>query len=171
MVKVENYPKAYEEIYVILQNMEPYNVEEIPNTFLSMIEERRDKDYHFELEENKELKEQNLLRETKAILTYMYTNYWATEEEKKEILNKYKREEIEEEQIKKEKYGEIEVFKNRNQLIEDENKNKDITIKETDLEITNKENKEKETMLIERKESLFSKILIKIKKAFNKNKD
>lgn len=170
MVKVENYPKAYEEIHVILQNMEPYNVEEIPNSFLSMVEERRDKDYHFELEEDKELKEQNLLRETKAILTYMYTNYWATEEEKKEILDKYKKEEIEEEQLKKEQHGEIDVFKDRNQLIEKENQNKEITIKEESLEIANKEETNKETMLIERKENVFSKLLLKIKNAFNKNK-
>ena len=55
-------------------------------------------------------KEQEILYETKAILAYVYLNYWATEDEKRIIRAKFKKDIEEAENKKREIYG-TDVFK------------------------------------------------------------
>lgn len=46
-----------------------------------------DSDYFFHYEKNKKIYEQNILKETKNLVGYIYYNYWANEQEKKSFKN------------------------------------------------------------------------------------
>ena len=111
MLKEENYAKAYKEVFEILKYVSKEDLEKIPNTFMQMLQKKMDKNYDFALNLNKEFEEQEMLRETKAILAYIYVNYWCDEKEKTIIKNKFKNDLIKEEIAKQEKFSN-DVFKN-----------------------------------------------------------
>ena len=111
MLKEENYAKAYKEVFEILKYVNKEDLEKIPNTFMQMLQKKMDKNYDFTLNSNKEFEEQEMLRETKAILAYIYVNYWCDEKEKKIIKNKFKNDLLKEEIAKQERFSN-DVFKN-----------------------------------------------------------
>ena len=111
MLKEENYAKAYKEVFEILKYVSKEDLEKIPNTFMQMLQKKMDKNYDFTLNSNKEFEEQEMLRETKAILAYIYVNYWCDEKEKKIIKNKFKNDLLKEEIAKQERFSN-DVFKN-----------------------------------------------------------
>lgn len=108
---------ALTQVYEILQKYED-GIENIPKNILYIIEDNRDKDYVFAKIE--EIEEAELMEEAKEILTYLYTNFLSTPEEK--MVLKQLEEVQYKEQIKKEKqeteiktkelYG-MEIFKER----------------------------------------------------------
>ena len=142
MIKVENYPNAYKEVYVILNNMNEENLKVIPRSFIDMIQRNMNNNYEFELEENIDFEEQTVLKETKVILAYIYLNYWGTEEQKNKIKQKLKQDIINEEKSKP-KYNPDELFKKN-------------YVKDISSNIVQKE----EVHLIEyKKENIFTKLI------------
>ena len=131
MIKVENYPNAYKEVYVILENMNENDVKKIPESFLNIIKTEMNKQYEFKIDKNKDFKNQKILRETKVILSYISFNYWMTEEQKSKIKEIFIQDYIDEEN-KKDKYIPEELFKNKRVKVEKENteKNKNEIIKD-----------------------------------------
>ena len=74
---------ALKEVYMILSNYEnAFDI--IPKKYLYVIEDNMNREYAFNLEDIENI---NLLEDTKRILTYLYTNYISTPEERK-ILKK-----------------------------------------------------------------------------------
>ena len=140
--------KALTEVWEILNNYEE-GIDKIPPKYLWVIEDNMDKDYIFFTDDF----DVSVLREdTKKILTYLYTNFLSTPEEKS-VLKK-----IEEIQYKEK------LEKNISQKVETNysifNKN---NIEEK-VEVEKAENKEtKNNLPIEYEESVLKKILIKIK--------
>ncbi len=124
MIKVENYPNAYKEVYVILENMNKNDVKKIPKSFLDIIKTEMNKKYEFKIDKNKDFKNQKILRETKVILSYISFNYWMTEEQKSKIKEIFIQDYIDEEN-KKDKYIPEELFKNKRLKIEEKNAEKD----------------------------------------------
>ena len=114
MIKIENYPNAYKEVYVILQNIEKTNLELIPKSFINMLEHNMNQKYNFELDGNEDFQNKELLQETKAILAYLYLNYWGTEEEKIRIKQKFRQEFLEKEEEKRLKYNSDDLLKRWN---------------------------------------------------------
>ena len=108
------------------------------------------KDYEFKIDINKPLSEQNFSDEAKAVLANIFKKYWATDYQKQRILDKEKYDMQIEEANKSLKYNPDDLFKNRTSSISDIN----------ETEIT--------TALIEYKESFISKIFNKIKRLFKK---
>ena len=137
------YAKAYTELYEILKNISEKDLNKIPKEVLDMLEEKRDKEYNFKLEENIEFENQKLLRETKILLAILYRDYWATKEEKEKITQKWKNDIIKNEEENKIKYNEL--FKNKKQPIIDEENENNLPIEP-------------------KKEKLFEKIICFIKK-------
>ena len=83
MIKVENYPNAYKEVYEILKAVPKEDFDKIPTEFMQIVKKNMNKNYDFSINLNIDfVKEQEILYETKAILAYVYLNYWATEDEK-----------------------------------------------------------------------------------------
>lgn len=112
MVKIENYHKAYKEVYEILQNTSKEDLKLIPEEFINMLEENMDKNYKFELDSNISFENQKLLTETRSIFAYIFLNYWGTESQKDLIKKKFMQDININEKKKKDQYGEQNLFKN-----------------------------------------------------------
>lgn len=83
---IDNYPKAYKEVYEILKNIPKEDLEKIPENIFKTIEEKKDDNYNFEF--SGDIDNQDLLKETRALLATIYKNYWANTEEKRLIEEK-----------------------------------------------------------------------------------
>lgn len=112
MVETKNFPKAYVEVDEILKCLPQNEYEMIENNFINMIRTKKDNNYTFEIDYSKELEDQNILKETKTILAYVFLNYLGSEEENKIIKQKFKEDIIHAEEEKKKIYS-TEVFKDR----------------------------------------------------------
>lgn len=149
MIKVENYPNAYKEVYEILKAVPKEDFDKIPTEFMQIVEKNMNKEYVFSIDPNAHfVEEQEILYETKAILAYVYLNYWATEDEKKIINAKFLKDIREAENKKREQYS-TDVFK---KIKEENNTNEEIN---TDIVVYN--------------ENIWKKIVNFIKKLWHKN--
>ena len=142
MLKAENYPNACKEIYVILKNMKKEDINKIPKSFINMIKTNMNDEYEFEINNSFEFEKINLLRETKAILAYIFLNYLGNKKQNEIINKKFENDSKNKEQTK---YNSYDLFKNK---INSEN--------------LQKNNKQKEIIKYE-KENLFIKIINKLK--------
>lgn len=147
--------KALTEVWEILNEYEE-GLKEIPEKYLWVIEDNMDKDYVFDIDDFDTVV---LRKDTKKIITYLYTNFLSTPEEKV-VLKK-----LEEIQHKEK----IEKEKNKNQEVEvkyhvfnRQNLEEKVEVEEEQAEVN------RNNLPIEYKESVLTKILIKIK-AFIKN--
>lgn len=136
--------KALTEVYEILKEYEE-GIEEIPEKYLWVIEDNMDKDYVFIIDDFETIE---LRKDTKKIITYLYTNFLSTPEERS-VLKQLEKIQYEE-RIAKENKQKQEITYPRF------NKNK----LEEKVEIEDKNNN---NLPMEYKESLFKNILNKIK--------
>lgn len=129
MIKIENYPNAYKEVYVILNNINKEELEKIPQAFIDMLQRKMNKDYEFKLDTSIDFEEQNLLKETKVILGYIFLNYWGTKEQKVTIEQKF-RNDIAKKEEQKIKYNRDELFSNNKftKLSQRANQNEEVKI-------------------------------------------
>ncbi len=132
MIKEENYPNAYKEVYVILQNFDKSELELIPKSFIDMLKNNMNEEYNFELDDN--FDKQELLQETKTILSYVYLNYLGTEEEKVKIKQKFKQDILKNEEEKTLKYNPNELFNGKTDNSNDLLKRKETQIKKYEKE-------------------------------------
>jgi len=98
--------KALTEVYEILQAYED-DIDEIPEKYMYVIEDNMDKDYIFSTED---LENIELLEDTKKILTYLYTNFLSTPEERT-VLKQI--EKIQYEKVQKDNNINYNVFEKR----------------------------------------------------------
>ena len=77
------YKNAYTEVYEIIKQLDEEEYNKIPSEVIKAIEENRNTEYEFDLDEDIELKDQELLPETKAILFNLFRDYLSTAEQKK----------------------------------------------------------------------------------------
>lgn len=144
-----NLKTAYSEIYEILNLIDNEHTNKIPIKVKELIINEKDNSFRPNILTNIPLEKQKLQKETFTILTILYLNYWCeSKSEKQEIINLCNNVDI----LNREKYSYDNLFK----------KNKKIAIQEV-IE-------EKNNSLVEYKESIFAKILNRIKKIFLKNK-
>ncbi len=144
MISEALFPKAYKEVLEILKYIPIDEYNKIPEDIIQNMKKKHDNQYQYEVTNLENFKEQPMLRETEAILSVLYRDYWATTEERKKIREKEKSEievlEIE----KRQKYNPDDLFKKRISL-DNRNTAKDLSITEV-------------------KESVFNKLKNKIKK-------
>ena len=139
------YKNAYTEVYEIIEQLNEEEYNKIPPQVIKAIEENRNTEYEFELEEDIELKDQELLPETKAILFNLFRDYLSTPEQKEKIIKMQAEERLKNEQKKQEQYNsDVFVNKQKKQPI-----------------------KEEHTELIEYKENIFKRIFNKIRQFFH----
>lgn len=84
------YQLALAEVNEILEYTEPELVQKIPEKVRTFIQSYAKKEYTKHINPNISICEQPLLKETEAILSLLFRNYWATEEEKIELEEKDK---------------------------------------------------------------------------------
>lgn len=114
----DNYPKAYKEVIEILNYVPKESVDKIPQTMLDTFKTKMDKEYDFTVDVNKSFEEQDILEETKAIFANIFRDYWTTpyQKERIEAKEKYDRQKLEEEKMKK--YNPEDIFKKKQQINE-----------------------------------------------------
>ena len=145
---MSNRENAYTEVYTILQDLNEEEYNKIPPEVIETIEANRNEDYEYELDDEIEIKDQPMLPETKAILFNLFRDYLATPEQKAKII-RMQNEERQKNELKKQQMYNTDVFANK--------------IKKNQISNNN------ETMqIVEYKESIFKRILNKIKSFFIK---
>ena len=145
---MSNRNNAYAEVYTILQELNEEEYNKIPPEVINAIETNKNEEYEYELDDELELKDQPILQETKAILFNIFRDYLATPEQKAKII-RMQNEARQKNELKKQQMYNTDVFANRQK----ENFSKPAN----------------ETMqIVEYKESIFKRILNKIKSFFIK---
>ena len=109
----DNYAKAYKEILEIFKYIPIEKVNKIPKDIIYVYTLYQDKNYNFFIASSESFNYNDLLYETKAILSNLYRDYWASNEKKAEILKieNYYKSEIEKQKLSA--YPPNELFKNR----------------------------------------------------------
>ena len=115
------YKNSFKEVYEILQKTEDELVKKIPFKFINFLESNMNKEFQTNIDNTVELDKQLILPETENILSLIYRNYWATEEEKANFNNKDKNEYIGQEFKENNIYEIFEQRKNRNSVNIDNN--------------------------------------------------
>ena len=107
------YAKCLVEVDEILKYLSKEDLKKIPDDIRTLIKEKKDKQYVWKYDESKNLGEQNLNRQTIAILSYLNMEYMLGQEEKRIMQQLHK---LNEERAEKEKaklYNVDDLFKNR----------------------------------------------------------
>lgn len=148
---MNNRRNAYKEVYIVLQDLNEEDYNKIPPEIIETIKENSNEEYEFVLNDELELKEQQLLPETKAILFNLFRDYLATPVQKEKILKMQSEERKKVEEKKKQNYTNVDVFKkNKYEDIEEKTNNKELQIVQI------------------KKEGFFRKLINKIKLFFKK---
>ena len=101
--------KAYTQVYHILQMLSEEERCKIPESLILGIKNKMDKSYEFNTDD---LEAGMLLEDAEKMLSVIYTDYLASEEERKIITSKEMQILMQREKAKKEKYS-SDVFKNK----------------------------------------------------------
>ena len=138
-----NYKIAYSEVLEILKHISEEEYNKIPNDMIELFKTNANNDNEFVYNPNKTLEEQNVSETARTVIAILFRDYWATETQKEKIIAKQN---YDRKKIKEEKYNYNNLF----------NKNK----KETEMQ---EEIKNNEVDIIPYKESIFKRIINKIK--------
>ena len=148
MVSVRN-ANAMAEVIYYLNGIKQEDIDKIPKKFIQYLNENASKEYKCNFDYNKPLKELNLLDETRGIIGMICYNYWCvTEKQKEQYLKRLSQNEQQYQKKLDEKYNPDNIF---------ENKILDFI-----------ENTTNPTEITEYKESIFKKLINKIKSIFSK---
>ena len=148
MVSVRN-ANAMAEVIYYLKGIKQEDIDKIPRKFIQYLNENASKEYKCDFDYNKPLKELNLLDETRGIIGMICYNYWCvTEKQKEQYLKRLSQNEQQYQKILDEKYNPDNIF---------ENKKLDFI-----------ENTTNPTEITEYKESIFKKLINKLKSIFSK---
>lgn len=101
---MRDYSNAFTEVYEILNSLEEEEYNKIPSDLINTIEENRNKQYEYVLDDTLSLSEQPMLVETKAILLNIFRDYLATKEQKEKIRKMQAEERRKNEELKRKRY-------------------------------------------------------------------
>lgn len=136
--------KAYSELFEIINLLDESEKNKMPTKIYENIKSQKSKEYINQYNTLDDINENNIEEKTAILLTSLYLDYIANDEEKKEVEDVLK----ENEKQLSEKYSTENMFKNRNKEENTQKINTMVTIK--------------------KKETVFTKILNKIKSLFKK---
>lgn len=111
--KYEIYHKAFKEFREIIKFFPKNEYKKIPKSFINFIEENMDNNYEYTIEHVDDFQNQEMLEETRVLLSIVYRDYLASDEEKKQIIKLENEELLQGEKIKQEKYDIDELFEKR----------------------------------------------------------
>ena len=142
--------EIYVDISVIISMMPTEMKSKISNSFINFIENNKSNNYVSNINPNIPLKEQNIRKETKEMLGIIYRDYLCNEEERINLLQEEKRELTKLDAEKRYIYNPDNIFKKNN--LKENNEEKSI---------------KNEVSIVEYKESIIKRIILKIKKLFH----
>ena len=141
------YTKCLVQLDEVLKYLSIEDLEKIPFEIRNSIKQQKDKEYIWKYDKRNALKEQELDRKTVALLSYLNMEYLLNPEQKEymETIHKINEQKIEKEKQKQDRYNYDNLFNNKTStVIQEENISENVSI-------------------LEYKESLFKKIINKIK--------
>jgi len=140
--------QTYSEIDEFLELLDEKTRNEVPTKLRELFKKEKDNNYHKEINPNISIKEQNLKKETLALIALLNLQYWCKDEKEKERLKKvYANNENKYQEELREKYNPDNIFKNAST----EAIKEDVALVEV------------------KEEKWFKKIVLFIKNLFNKN--
>ena len=142
------YSNSLYQVSEIINYLSPELKNKIPKKLLTYFEQNKSKNYNWNLDKTKSLKEQDLLENTKEILTMIYKEYLCDEKKKQEIEKVLIENEINYQKSLSKKYS-SDVFSKKNRVSV-------YTDKTSNVE------------LLKQEESIFKRIINKIKSIFKK---
>ena len=131
------------EVECVLNKMNEQNIKKIPQEFWEFLNKNKDINYNFKYDDSKSITENNLHIDTISLLTYINMNFLLDAEAKKEMISLLNEEEIIAEEQRRKQYNPDSIFKNRI----------DKHIEQTSENVN----------MIEYKESVFQKIISKLR--------
>lgn len=105
--------KVFSEVYNIIFHMEKELYNKIPKQFIHFIKENKDDNYIVNIDYSKGINEQELLQQTRVMLSLIYRDYLCDEEERKELLENDEKELKRIEDEIRETYNPDDIFKNK----------------------------------------------------------
>ena len=153
------YPMAYTEVLTLLKyylKEEDYN--KIPKEKIEFFEKNADSEYKYRIDKSKPYAKQNISKKANSIIVSLYRDYFVTHEEKRILDQILVLNDLNQKKIQAYEDG----INNKEKLV--------VSIKEEKREEEIKENKKEETALVSvEKESLWMKIINKIRRKLLKN--
>ena len=143
--------QSYAEIYNIINHLDKDLYKKIPISFINFIKQNMDVNYKCNIDFSKDINSQQLLHNTRVILSLIYRDYLCSTEERKILIGKDNLELIKHQEELREKYNPDNIFKNSNEEIS---------------ENTVEQVQNSQVAMVEYKETLFTKIMNRIKKLF-----
>lgn len=139
------YSNALYQISEILNYVEKDLINKIPENLINYINQNKSKDYDWKIDTKLPLEKQELLQQTKEILTVIYRDYMCNASEREELDKTLNKNELKYQNELREKYNPDNLFKKREKKIYSE------------------QVESEDTSMVVYKQSLFRKILNKIK--------
>ena len=106
-----DYKKRFVEVDEIIKYLPKEESSKIPNDLLDLIRENKDSKYIWKYDNNKKLKEQNIHKDTVAILSYINTEFILEGNQKILMKNLHFFNEMKGEKLKREKFNPKAIFK------------------------------------------------------------
>ena len=113
-----DYNKRLVEVSTILNHLSKNDYNKIPEELIKIIEENKDKEYVWDYNETKDLENQDVSRDTIAILTYINMQYLLNEKQREFMQKNLHENQKKIEEAKREKYNPDDLFKNKNSEVE-----------------------------------------------------
>lgn len=137
--------EIYSEVYQVLNLLGNEYIDKLPKSLFNMLEEKRNINYEPKYTEDLPLNKQNIKKETLSIIALLHLNYWCENANEKNELNQmFKNNEDRYQDELRKKYDPDNIFKNH--------------IQENIIK--------NEVSLVEYKESIFKRLINKIKSLF-----
>lgn len=112
------YIQANTEIKCLLKYFPINYIKKLPTKLLEMIYRNSDEKYDIDVDLKKDLKNQNISKKAKDMLAVLTYNYWSSENEKKDIIERLNENENNYQEKLREKYNPDNIFKNRENKVE-----------------------------------------------------
>ena len=126
------YIQANTEIKCLLKYFPINYIKKLPTKLLEMIYKNSDDKYNIEVDLKKDLKNQHISKKAKDMLAVLTYNYWSSENEKKDIIERLNENENTYQEKLREKYNPDSIFKDRERKAEAvENSNAMLEYKES----------------------------------------
>lgn len=122
------YSEAAVEVLDILKHTRKEDVDKIPRKFMEFLENNKSETYIADLDHTKTIKEMNLKPKSQALLGLIYLKYWADEEGKRAFKKRARENEIKYQAELREKYNTDNLFKNKKEIVRDENVQQEMSL-------------------------------------------
>ena len=131
-----NRRQAYTEIVNVIELVDEYNRNKIPKKLMEFFKVEKDNNYTKVIDPKIPIKEQNLKKETLALIAMLNLQYWCEDEKEKQRLKKiYANNEIKYQEELRDKYNPDDLFKTKQKNIETNHSQQTAMIEYKELSI------------------------------------